>query len=58
MELRPLPQNKQATSSDFKLTPLCNEILVLLGFYTAWIGSFFIDVLGQPVGPFFKGQTV
>jgi hypothetical protein len=29
-----------------------------LGFYTAWIGSFFIDVLGQPVGPFFKGQTV
>jgi hypothetical protein len=38
-------------------TPL-NEVFALLGFYVAYIGSFFTDVSGQPIGPILKGQAV
>jgi hypothetical protein len=32
-----------------------NEIHTVLGFYTAQNDSFLHDILGQPIGPIFKG---
>jgi len=33
-----------------------NLICTLLGYYAAYSGNFLTEVLGQPIGPFFKGQ--
>jgi hypothetical protein len=35
-----------------------NEILVLMGRYAAYIGSFFTDVSGQYIDPIFQSQAV
>jgi hypothetical protein len=34
-----------------------DEVFAFLGHYVVYVGSFFIDVSMQPIGPVFKGQA-
>jgi len=35
-----------------------NEIYIVLGFYTAYIGTLLLTFWEKPIGPIFKGQAI